>query len=112
MIPEPTVRVTRYEVSCLPEGHKMAPHMTVRVEYRGRDRWAVIHDPLCLSACGEWDYEMRTSERAAEWLDAHRFDLVTALKLAKKHAPLLSVAGWTPMEILAREAAEEAGADV
>ena len=104
-IPEPEVRVTRYEVSCMPEGHEVAHSLTIAVEYRGRGKWAVLNAPFCLGSDGEWDYEMRPSEREDEWLATHRFDLDTALELAKREAPLMSVNGWTVERILADEAA-------
>lgn len=104
---EPTVRVTRYEVSCLPEGHEMRHHLMVRVEYRGRDTWAVVlpWEPTpCLGADGDWDYEPRPSERSDEWLATHRFDLDTALRLAKEVAPTLTVGRYTVADVLARDA--------
>src|SRR5690606_407223 len=62
-VPEPTVRVTRYEVSCLPQDNINAHHFTITVEWRGDDRWAVLHHGFCLGADGEWDYEPRPSSR-------------------------------------------------
>lgn len=41
---EPTVEVTRYQVSCLPAHHPDAVHFTLTVERRdiNPDRWAVL----------------------------------------------------------------------
>jgi hypothetical protein len=105
MTPEPTVRVTCYAVSCLPEDHELAPHLSVAVEYRGRGKWAVTHFGQCLNADGEWDYEMRPSARDDDWLSTHRFDLDTALELAKQAVPKLSVNGWTVENVLTRSRA-------
>ena len=106
-IPAPEVRATRYEVSCVPEDHETRRSLTVAVEYRGRGKWAVLDSPYCLSSAGEWDYELRPSEREDEWLAAHRFDLEAALELAKREAPLMQVNGWTVPRILADIAARE-----
>ncbi|MGW9375680.1 hypothetical protein ACWGVR_37385, partial [Streptomyces xanthophaeus] len=56
----------------------------------------------CLGSDGTWEYEMRPSEREDEWLDAHRFDLDTALKLARDQAPLVTVNGFTVDDALKR----------
>ncbi|MFE9844727.1 hypothetical protein [Streptomyces goshikiensis] len=105
--PEPTVRPTRYVVSCLPETNDNAPHFSLNVEYRGRDLWAVVRHGSCLSAAGQWSHESVPSQRDDEWLAEHRFDLDTALKLAKEAAPTLSVNGFTVAHVL-RWAAPEA----
>lgn len=107
--PAPEVRPTRYEVSCIPPDDINARGFTLTVEYRGRDLWAVLNNPFCLSRDGEWDYEMRPSEREDDWLAAHRFDLDTALKLAREHAPEMTCNGWTVADALAARAAREGG---
>jgi hypothetical protein len=108
--PAPEVRVTRYEVSCIPEDHETRHSLTIAVEYRGRGKWAVLNALYCLSASGEWDYEMRPSEREDEWLAAHRFNLEAALEMAEREAPLMRVNGWTVPQILADIAARAAAA--
>lgn len=55
---------------------------------------------------GIHDYEMRPSEREDEWLAAHRFDLDTALELAKATAPNVTVNGFTVEKALAMYASE------
>jgi hypothetical protein len=100
--PEATVRPTQYTVSCLPEGDINASVYTITVEYRGADRWAVTRHRQCLAVDGTWDYEMWPSEREDEWLAAHRFDIDTALRLAREAAPLITVNGHTVAEALAR----------
>jgi hypothetical protein len=87
--PEPTVRATQYLITCLPEDKDPGGYRGITVEYRGDDRYAVLHHGHCLGTDGEWDYEMHTNERTDEWLAAHRFDLDTALKLAKEQASLV-----------------------
>lgn len=101
-VPEPTVRPTRYEVSCLPPDHPEAHHFTVRVEYRGRDLWCVTDGHFCLGSEGDWDYESLPSSRDDEWLKTHRFDLDTALRLAKDFAPKITIGRFTVADVLAR----------
>lgn len=102
----PTTKPTRYAISCIPEDHELAYEMTIAVEYRGRDLWAVMKRSRCLSADGAWDYEPNPSSRDDDWLATHRFDLDTALRLAQEAAPKLSVGKWTVDRILAELAAE------
>lgn len=106
--PEPTVRVTRYEVSCLPEGHDAKFAMTINVEYRDRGLWAVMHMGEALGADGEWDYEPSPSNREDDWLETHRFDLDTALRLAKEAAPKMTVNGYTVADLLGMQARRDA----
>lgn len=102
LIPEPTVQVTRYEVSCLPEGHELRHSMTINVEYRGRNRYAVLNRlGEALGSDGEWDWEPRPSERDDDWIATHRFDLDTALNLAKEAAPTMRVGRFTVPDALA-----------
>ncbi len=99
---EPTVRATRYEVSCLPPDNINAHHFSITVEWRGRDRWAVCRFKECLGTDGEWDYEPMSSSREDDWLATHRFGLDEALELAKTAAPLMTVNGLTVADVLAR----------
>lgn len=121
--PEPTVRVTRYEVSCLPPDAADADVFTLTVEWRGDDRWAVRRARAFYDAQGNrsWGYRweddrepVTDEERASyaqgydEWVAAHRFDLDTALDIAKKAAPSMTVNGCTVGKVLADIAAGEA----
>lgn len=62
----------------------------ITVENRGRngdDRWAILDNPHCYNrVTGEWEYEMRPSERAEEWMAQTRMTLNEALPLAKELA--------------------------
>jgi hypothetical protein len=98
--PEPVVRATQYAVNCLPEDGIDSHVFEITVEYRGNDRWAVKRHSQCLDINGVWDWEMRPSEREDDWLDTHRFDLDTALRLAKEQAPLVTVNGHTVTDAL------------
>jgi hypothetical protein len=103
-------RITRYEVSVFPDemlsdpGSAMdADTWSVLVEHRGFGRWAVTRSVRrCLGADGEWDYEPSPSGREDDWLETHRFDLETALRLAAEQAPLVTVNGMTALDILAK----------
>jgi hypothetical protein len=94
-VPEPTVRTTRYEVSCLPEGGRNSRAFTITAEHRGRGQWVVTDGVYPMRADGSWDYE---------FLKGDRFDLDTALALAKEHAPLMTVNGWTVQDALDKAA--------
>lgn len=102
--PEPTVHAVEYTVSCLPDNDDSDGHLyAIRVQYRGGNRYAVIClGDLCLGADGTWDHGVKEYDRGQAWLDAHRFDLDTALKLAKEQAPLVTVNGHTVTDALTR----------
>lgn len=103
MIPEPEVHATKYQVSCLPQNHSEHHHFTLFVEWRGADLWAVCDGfGGCLGADGTWSYEPSPSSRTAEWKAVYRFDLETALALAKEQAPHMTVNGCTIADALAR----------
>ena len=108
--PEATVKVTQYTVNCLPEDGIDSHVFEITVQYRGDGRWAVLRHGWCLGSNGKWDYEMRPSERDDDWLSWHRFDLDTALDLAKQAAPHITVKGFTVADAL-RMAAKRAEAD-
>jgi hypothetical protein len=99
--PAPTVTITRYEVSCLPQDHIDRDAFAIVVEWRGLGRWAVLRRSSCLGADGKWEWEPQPSSREDDWLETHRFDLDTALRLAKEQAPLITVNGFTVEQALA-----------
>ncbi|MGW2520492.1 hypothetical protein ACWC09_26455 [Streptomyces sp. NPDC001617] len=87
-------RPTRYEVNLVPEHADPGGSFAITVEYRGDDRWAVLQNSLCLGTDGHWDRERVSSERGQAWLDAHRFDLTTALRVAEQQAVDIAPAKW------------------
>lgn len=101
---EPRVEVSQYLVSVFPEGSVNRLHYDITVERRSPDRWAVCRMRWCLGADGEWEYEPLPSEREDDWLETHRFDLDTALRLAKEAAPGVVVNGLTAVECVEWEA--------
>lgn len=90
-IPDPTVAVTRYAVTCLPAGHRMTRHFTIQVEARGGGLWAVLHQGMEAGPSGAW------RPRGL----GGRFKVTTALELAKRLAPDLTVNGHTVADALA-----------
>lgn len=101
-VPEPTVAPTRYVVSCFEPDDENGALYNLAVEYRGRGLWAVVRHRQCLNAKGEWSWESVPSEREDEWLAEHRFDLDTALRLAKEAAPHIVVNGHTAVDAYRR----------
>lgn len=105
-LPEVIARPSSYTVSILPERNIDTHLYEIRVEERGQidgtTRWAVCRMGQCLNRRGRWDYEMLPSSRTDRWIAGHRFDLDTALRLAKKAAPLITVNGWTVADMLNR----------
>lgn len=97
------VDVTQVSVSVLPLDHRERRHFEITVEWRGNDRWAVMHLGFALGRDGEWDYEPRTSAREDGWLDEHRFGYDEAFRLAVAAAPDLTVNGHRAADIAARE---------
>lgn len=108
-IPEPRVLATSYTVSCLPYDDINSDTFSIKVDYAGHGRWAVrFGGSRCLDASGRWDWEPIPSEREDEWLATHRFDLDTALRLAKEQAPHVTVNGITVQQALAQHQARQA----
>ncbi|MEV0779221.1 hypothetical protein [Streptomyces sp. NPDC050428] len=97
-IPVATCQPVRYEVSILPEGDINRHVFNIDVEYRGDGRWAVTRHGSCLGADGEWADGVKPYDRGNEWLNAHRFDLDTALRLARDAAPHVVVNGHTALD--------------
>ncbi len=103
--PEPIVQPTEYEVNCLPEDGIDSHVFAITVRYRGEGRWAVQQgNHACLGADGEWADGVKPYDRGDDWLAAHRFDLDTALELAKQAAPLVTVNGYTVADAMAMRA--------
>lgn len=109
-IPEPTVTPIRYEVTCLPSDMDLLDRdlLSVYVERRGHDRWAVTRLSRCYDIDGEPDWEPIPSEREDEWLARYRHDFDTAISVAKKVAPTLRVNRLGVAEMLARAEADRA----
>ncbi|WP_165371924.1 hypothetical protein, partial [Streptomyces sp. L-9-10] len=111
--PEPTTQTTQYRINCLPEDGIDSDLFGLTVEYRGKGRWAVVLRSAYLGADGAWSwghdwpgeptsdqYEAYEAGRQ-RWLDAHRFDEETALRLAREAAPYVTVNGFTVADAIA-----------
>lgn len=103
MPPESTVRrwASQYTVTAAVGGDPIDDSLfEITVEQTCRtdevELWAIRRRRLCLDRHGKWSHEPISYERSDEWLDAHRFDLDTALKLAEQAAPKVTVNGWLP----------------
>lgn len=101
---KPHARATRYAVSLLPDSIGLyAQLFEISVEQRGvTHRWAVVRNGQVLGSDGTWSDELFPSQRDDGWLDDHRFDLDTALRIAAEAAPHVTVKGRTAAEELAR----------
>jgi hypothetical protein len=96
MTPEPEVRAISYVVTAAPDwSHPDRSLWDIEVHERGGGKWGVYNRTRCLGSDGEWSWESIPSERRDEWLAEHRFDLDTALRLAKEQAPHVTVNGLT-----------------
>lgn len=95
-VPQATAQPREYLVCCLPEDHINYRVYAIRVEYRGQGLWAVERHTRYADAQGNWSF--RSSDDA--WIQAHRFDLETALRIAKEQAALIFVGPHTVTDAL------------
>lgn len=97
--PDTNVRVTEYQVSCLPlDGTERGwgGTFTVHVQWSGiGDLWAVRCMGRVYDAAGVEEYEPLPSSRDDEFLARFRHDLATAMRIAHQVAPLITVNGTT-----------------
>ncbi|MFJ8815449.1 hypothetical protein [Amycolatopsis thermoflava] len=116
-LPEPTVQATEYTACALPEDHPDYWAYSVRVRYHGDRQWAVGDMRGYFDVDGNKSYgpvwrdgsdEPRTDEEWREfeavhdaWRAAHRFDLDTALAVAKRVAAARTVNGRSVADTLA-----------
>lgn len=105
-------RVTEFEVSLLPQDYPEGYLWAVKVAYRGRNLWGIYWGMQCLGLDGQWDWEASPSNRADEWLAAHRFRLDEALVLARAAAVRVGVSShrdqrfMTAQDVLDRDERE------
>ena len=106
---EPRVTVTSYEVTIWPEdcsGMDSAIYCC-SVVHSGYGNWSVRRGSASsgapvLGIDRQWWRERLPSDRTRRELAEHRFDLETALKLAREMAPRVELNGLTAEEALAR----------
>jgi len=102
-VAEPRVEVTRYTVSLFPADSPQRYLYDIAVEERTPGKWAVCWMRQCFGADGEWDVDYPAGRDAA-WLELHRFDRDTALRLAKLAAPHVVAGDRTAAEAAEAEA--------
>jgi hypothetical protein len=109
-MPEPTVMVTAYTVSCFPPDDLDGSSWDIRVEYCGRDRWAVRWlGQMCADSKGHFVHEPQPSSRSDYFLKRHRFSLEKALLIAKAAAPGIILNNMTPADAIAWRLAHKSG---
>ncbi|MFI6347275.1 hypothetical protein [Streptomyces sp. NPDC050560] len=98
-----TVRPEEYSVTAVPDDAAPDAHVwALTVRHRGGGRWAVQRgEHACLGADGEWAQGVKPYDRGNDWLDEHRFDLPTALRLAREATPHVTVNGYSVADVLA-----------
>lgn len=68
--------------------------------------WGVTRYSRCLNSSGEWVTQPDKESRDEEWAKTHRFDLDTALRLAREAAPHVRSNRETIAEVWAWEQAQ------
>lgn len=99
-VPEAVIRIAKYAVSCLPRAHRSYWHFTVWVVERAPNEWEVRADGTVHDADGNPIWGPLPLEDREAWHARHRFDLDTAVEIAKKIAPTLTVNGYTVADAL------------
>jgi len=97
--------LTELSICALPFDHDEADLWTVRVAWRGGDRYAVCLRGYVLAVGHpepEWVYEPIPSSRTDEFKARTWFDYATAYRLACDQAPRVTVGGKTAADVLAR----------
>jgi hypothetical protein len=87
------LRLTELTVCALPEGDINYYSYALKVQWRGRETYAVMDGRKVLGEDGEWDYEPPVSERDDDWIATHRFPYDEAVGLAVVAAPHVVVDG-------------------
>jgi hypothetical protein len=94
----PTVveQVTEYRVSAAPLDHADGWRFALIVRWDRSGTWMVTdgaEPPDYMGADGLWSWETPGEQHAEGWRDAYRFDLPTALRIAREAAPKVRVNG-------------------
>lgn len=97
-------RITEVTVSTVPEDNINHHHFSVKVSWRGADRYAVERHREVLGADGEWEFEPSPSSRDDDWIATHRFSYDEAYRMAVHACQHVTVNGLTVADVLARAA--------
>ncbi len=104
--------VSEFVVSVYPDRESISwSSFAITVKDCGPHGWGVIRWSRCLNRAGEWVNQPGRDDRDEAWFAAHRFDLDTALQLARAAAPHLRSNGSTPAECWAWEQVQVSGAE-
>lgn len=90
-------QVTEYRVSAAPLDDREGARFALIVRWNRTDTWMVTdgaHPPDYMGADGRWSWET-DDEHTEGWRDAYKFDLPTALRIARDAAPKVTVNGRT-----------------
>lgn len=99
-VPEPSVRVVAYEVSCVPRDDVNARPFTITVRHVRDDLWIATDGFFCLNEDGVW-----VQDPSGVY---NRHNEQTAMRLAVEAAPRMNTLGWTVSDALAaRSSARE-----
>lgn len=89
-------RVTKIEVSAVPFDLPGAHHFSLWVELRSEGRFCVSNGfSEVLDVDGDWVWESRPSERGDDFIARTRYDLETAMAMARAAAPSVTVNGFS-----------------
>jgi hypothetical protein len=105
-LPDVSVQITRYEVSLLPEGDINRKYFTLFVEHWGKGVWGVHDGAASYDIDGDRSDGLKPYGREG-WEALNRFDLDTALAVAKEAAPHVVVNGHTATDAYYRTHPEE-----
>jgi hypothetical protein len=97
-------RVTEYVYSYLPEGHELYFSLSITVESRGDDTWAVCDRmQRVMDAKGRWKHEPLPSSRTDAFKRRYRHDLETAKRLAREHLSEMVVMNWNAAKVIQQD---------
>jgi hypothetical protein len=91
-------QVTEYRVSAAPLDHPEGWRFALIVRWNRTGTWMVTDGaspPDYMGADGLWSWESGVDRDAEGWRDAYKFDLETALRIAREAAPKVVINGWT-----------------
>jgi hypothetical protein len=103
---------TEFVVSAHPDRESINwDSFAIRVKDCGRYGWGVLRWSRCMNRAGKWVNQPDRDDRDDAWFAEHRFDLDTALRMARAEAPHLRVNGSSLADVLEFERLHEQGAN-
>lgn len=91
-------QVTEYRVSAAPLDDYEGSRFALIVRWNRTGSWMIIdglEPPSYIGADGRWSWEALPGDPPEGWRDAYRFDLPTALRIARETAPKVKINGRT-----------------